>query len=129
MPRRAQRRFGDFAIEHGLTRECKARPTQSKRGGPGSGGREPGITFHLSVTYKDEMVEEIGQLADAVPPPPATPALAPSPLAPTASPFPLALSPPPLPLRRPLARSPLARAPAYSIGAELGPVSRRTSTG
>lgn len=58
-------RFGDFAIEHGLTRECKARPTMGKAGPPGSGLREPGITYHLSVTYKDEMVEEVAQLAEA----------------------------------------------------------------
>eukprot|EP01051_Picozoa_sp_SAG22_P002131 SAG22_NODE_93_length_20834_cov_27.179503_9_plen_253_part_00 len=58
------RRFGDFAIETGITRECKAAPTTSKRGPPGSGGREPAITFHMSITYKEEMQEEIGQLAD-----------------------------------------------------------------
>ena len=52
-------RFGDFAIEHGLTRECKARPTLGK------GAREPAITFHLSVTYRDEMVEEVAALAEA----------------------------------------------------------------
>ena len=58
-------RFGDFAIEHGLTRECKARPTLGKAGPPGTGAREPAITYHLSVTYKDEMVEEVAQLAEA----------------------------------------------------------------
>ena len=58
-------RFGDFSIEHGLTRECKARPTLGKAGPPGSGAREPAITYHLSVTYKDEMIEEVAQLADA----------------------------------------------------------------
>ena len=52
-------RFGDFAIEHGLTRECKARPTLGK------GAREPAITYHLSVTYRDEMVEEVAALAEA----------------------------------------------------------------
>lgn len=55
-------RFGDFCIEHGLVRECKARPTLGKAG---SGAREPAITFHMSITYKDEMEEEIAQLVDA----------------------------------------------------------------
>lgn len=58
-------RFGDFAIEHGLTRECKAAPTMGKAGAPGSGAREPAITYHISVSYKDEMVEEVAQLAEA----------------------------------------------------------------
>lgn len=35
-----------------------------QRGPPGSGGREPAISFHMSITYKDEMEEEIAQLAD-----------------------------------------------------------------
>ena len=58
-------RFGGFCIERGWVRECKAQPTLGKAGHPGTGAREPAITYHMSVTYAEEMKEEIAQLADA----------------------------------------------------------------
>ena len=50
-------RFGDFCIERGWVRECKASPSQGR-------AREPAITFHMSKLKGDAMVEEIGQLVD-----------------------------------------------------------------
>jgi len=55
---RSELRFGDFAIQEGLVRECNARP------GLKPGQRQPAISFHINVTDKEKMVEEVAQLAD-----------------------------------------------------------------